>query len=64
LRAVQNGGGDLDFTGGKSFKQWVLARDDYDLSRFVFTGLLPTPALNAADGQLLLTVRPALGTMP
>jgi glycosyltransferase involved in cell wall biosynthesis len=38
-------GGDADFTGSKSFKSWVLARDDYDLSRFVFTGLLPTPAL-------------------
>ena len=33
-------GGDLDFTGGKSFKDWVLARDDYDLARFVFTGLI------------------------
>jgi glycosyltransferase involved in cell wall biosynthesis len=38
-------GGDPDFTGNPSFKQWVLARDDYDLSRFVFTGLLPAPAL-------------------
>jgi glycosyltransferase involved in cell wall biosynthesis len=35
-------GGDAEFTGSKSFKQWVLARDDYDLSRIVFTGLLPT----------------------
>jgi glycosyltransferase involved in cell wall biosynthesis len=31
-------GGDEDFTGKKSFKQWVLERDDYDLSRFLFTG--------------------------
>ena len=38
-------GGDAEFTGSNSFKQWVLARDDYDLSRFVFTGLLPTPQL-------------------
>jgi glycosyltransferase involved in cell wall biosynthesis len=38
-------GGDAEFTGGKSFKEWVLARDSYDLSRFVFTGLLPVPAL-------------------
>jgi glycosyltransferase involved in cell wall biosynthesis len=34
-------GGDEKFTDGKSFKEWVLARDDYDLSRFVFTGLVP-----------------------
>ncbi len=38
-------GGDLEFTGGKSFKEWVLAQDAYDLSRFVFTGLMPTPQL-------------------
>ena len=31
-------GGDEDYTGLKSFKEWVLARDDYDLSRFIFTG--------------------------
>lgn len=31
-------GGDARVTGGLSFKQWVLSRDDYDLSRFVFTG--------------------------
>ena len=28
-----------------SFKDWVLARDEYDLSRFLFTGLLPPTAL-------------------
>lgn len=38
-------GGDAEFTGGKSFKEWVLDREPYDLSRFVFTGLLPTPDL-------------------
>src|SRR5262249_13456986 len=38
-------GGDEDFTGTKSFKDWVLARDDYDLSRFIFTGLIPIGAL-------------------
>ncbi len=38
-------GGDLEFTGARSFKDWVLARHNYDLSRFIFTGLLPTPAL-------------------
>ncbi len=38
-------GGDEEVTGQKSFKQWVLSRDQYDLSRFLFTGLLPAPAL-------------------
>ena len=38
-------GGDQDVIGQKSFKQWVLARDQYDLSRFLFTGLL-----SPADG--------------
>lgn len=53
-------GGDLDFTGTKSFKEWVLARDDYDLSRFLFTGLLPTPSLAQlfaiSDLHIYLTV--------
>jgi glycosyltransferase involved in cell wall biosynthesis len=31
-------GGDLKRTGGKSFKDWVLGQDDYDLSRFAFVG--------------------------
>jgi glycosyltransferase involved in cell wall biosynthesis len=38
-------GGDAEFIGQKSFKDWVLARDRYDLSRFLFTGLLPAPDL-------------------
>jgi glycosyltransferase involved in cell wall biosynthesis len=38
-------GGDEDVIGRRSFKEWVLSRDDYDLSRFVFTGLLPPAAL-------------------
>jgi glycosyltransferase involved in cell wall biosynthesis len=38
-------GGDLEFTGARSFKEWVLSRDQYDLSRFVFTGLMPTSSL-------------------
>jgi glycosyltransferase involved in cell wall biosynthesis len=38
-------GGDEKFTGGKSFKEWVLSQDHYDLSRFVFLGLLPPPEL-------------------
>lgn len=38
-------GNDAKFTGGKTFLEWVLARDDYDLSRFVFPGLVPSPTL-------------------
>jgi glycosyltransferase involved in cell wall biosynthesis len=53
-------GGDQEVTGQKSFKEWVLARDDYDLSRFLFTGLLPTPALAQlfaiSDLHIYLTV--------
>jgi len=53
-------GGDAEFTGGKSFKEWVLARDTYDLSRFVFTGLMPMGALAElfaiSDLHIYLTV--------
>ncbi len=38
-------GGDDKHTGGKSFKEWVLGQGQYDLSRFVFTGLLPEAEL-------------------
>jgi glycosyltransferase involved in cell wall biosynthesis len=38
-------GNDEKFTGGKTFKEWVLSQDDYDLSRFVFTGLMPMTEL-------------------
>src|SRR5204862_2359179 len=52
--------GDAEFTGGKSFKEWVLARDQYDLSRFVFAGLLPMGALAElfaiSDLHIYLTV--------
>ena len=53
-------GGDAKVTGGKSFKQWVLAQDNYDLSRFVFLGLVPPPVLaqlfNITDLHIYLTV--------
>jgi glycosyltransferase involved in cell wall biosynthesis len=38
-------GGDEAFTAGMTFKEWVLSRDSYDLSRFIFTGSLPPPKL-------------------
>jgi glycosyltransferase involved in cell wall biosynthesis len=34
-------GGDQEATGSNSFKDWVLKQDAYDLSRFVFLGLVP-----------------------
>jgi glycosyltransferase involved in cell wall biosynthesis len=53
-------GGDEEFTGQKSFKSWVLARDDYDLSRFVFTGPVPIGTLvqlfALSDLHIYLTV--------
>jgi glycosyltransferase involved in cell wall biosynthesis len=38
-------GGDKRFTDGKSFKQWVLEQDDYDLERILFLGRIPPPEL-------------------
>ena len=38
-------GSDERFTGGKSFKEWVLSQDDYDLSRIRFVGRMPPGAL-------------------
>ncbi|HEX8199175.1 MAG TPA: glycosyltransferase [Isosphaeraceae bacterium] len=53
-------GGDRAITGGKSFKEWVLAQDDYDLSRFHFLGLIPPTLLarlfNLSDLHIYLTV--------
>jgi glycosyltransferase involved in cell wall biosynthesis len=53
-------GGDADFTDKRTFKEWVLARDPYDLSRFVFTGLTPTnrlaELLAVTDLHIYLTV--------
>ena len=53
-------GGDSRFTGGKTFKDWVLGRDEYDLSRFFFTGLMTEPdlaqVLAIADLHIYLTV--------
>src|SRR5262249_56185613 len=52
-------GGDDKVTGGKTFKEWVLGQDDYDLSRFVFLGLVPPPQLaqllSLSDRHLYLT---------
>jgi glycosyltransferase involved in cell wall biosynthesis len=37
--------GDMAVTAGKSFKEWVLAQDSYDLPRFYFTGTIPAAQL-------------------
>jgi glycosyltransferase involved in cell wall biosynthesis len=53
-------GGDQEVIGQKSFKDWVLSCDSYDLSRFFFTGLLPPAALAhlfaISDLHIYLTV--------
>jgi glycosyltransferase involved in cell wall biosynthesis len=53
-------GGDERFTGGKSFKDWVMSKDSYDQSRFVFLGLIPPAELaklfNITDVHIYLTV--------
>jgi glycosyltransferase involved in cell wall biosynthesis len=53
-------GGDSAVTGGLSFKDWVLAREPYDLDRFRFVGLLPPHELarlfRRTDAHVYLTV--------
>ncbi|MGN6504163.1 MAG: glycosyltransferase [Tepidisphaeraceae bacterium] len=53
-------GGDESYTGGKTFKQWVLDQDTYDLDRIRFVGRLPTNELGqllaATDLHIYLTV--------
>jgi glycosyltransferase involved in cell wall biosynthesis len=53
-------GGDDGYLGGKTFKEWVLSRDDYDLSKFHFIGRIPAPelarVLAATDLHIYLTV--------
>lgn len=55
-----NYGHELAHTGGQSFKQWVLSRGDYDLSRFGFVGLPGPEALakvyNLSDLHIHLSV--------
>lgn len=53
-------GNDQRITGDPSFKNWVLAQDDYDLSRFLFTGRVPphelANLLSLSDLHIYLTV--------
>ncbi|GIW75561.1 MAG: glycosyl transferase family 1 [Phycisphaerae bacterium] len=53
-------GGDEAYTGGKTFKQWVLDQDHYDLERIRFVGRLPMDelarTLASTDLHIYLTV--------
>lgn len=53
-------GGDKDAIGNQTFKEYVLSQDRYDLSRFHFTGLIPSPKLAelfaVSDLHVYLTV--------
>ena len=53
-------GGDEKFTGGKTFKEWVLSQDNYDLDRILFTGRIPPTQLvdlfSLSDLHIYLTV--------
>ena len=53
-------GGDLRRTGGKTFKQWILEQDDYDLERIKFVGRVPPDVLSqvmsVSDLHIYLTV--------
>ena len=53
-------GGELNFIKEKSFREHVLAQDDYDLDRFIFAGMVPPPdlarLLNRSDLHIYLTV--------
>lgn len=53
-------GGDTNYIEETSFRDHVLNKDDYDLSRFVFTGLLPpnqlAQLLSISDLHIYLTV--------
>lgn len=53
-------GGDERIIRRKSFKEWVLAQDNYDLSRFIFLGLVPPAQLvqlfAVSDLHIYLTV--------
>jgi len=53
-------GGDDAYTGGKTFKNWTLGQDSYDLEKIRFVGRLPQDELGkllaASDLHIYLTV--------
>jgi glycosyltransferase involved in cell wall biosynthesis len=54
------GDSDAEKSGFKSFREYVLAQDDYDLSKFIFTGNVPpthlAQILAMGDAHIYLTV--------
>lgn len=57
---IAYGGDDAYILPHKTFKAWVLSREEYDLSKFAFVGRLPTPELGkllaSTDLHIYLTV--------
>jgi glycosyltransferase involved in cell wall biosynthesis len=55
-----NYGHEAFYLKGQTFKQYVLSQDHYDLDKFVFLGLIPTPELvtlySLSDLHIYLTV--------
>jgi glycosyltransferase involved in cell wall biosynthesis len=53
-------GGDEKHIRHRTFREHVLAQDDYDMSKFIFTGLVPTDTLvdllSLSDLHIYLTV--------
>ncbi len=53
-------GGDLNYTKTKSYREWVLKQDKYDMDRFIFTGQIPPSQLadifSMGDLHIYLTV--------
>jgi glycosyltransferase involved in cell wall biosynthesis len=53
-------GNDAQFTGGKTFREYVLEQECVDLDRFIFTGMVPPAELvrifNLSDLHIYLTV--------
>src|SRR5436305_6620558 len=53
-------GGDDSYTGGKTFKEWVLSQDNYDLEKIRFVGRISplelAKAMAASDLHMYLTV--------
>jgi glycosyltransferase involved in cell wall biosynthesis len=53
-------GGDQAITGTRTFKEWVLSQGSYDISRFLFLGLVPASQLaqlfNITNVHIYLTV--------
>jgi glycosyltransferase involved in cell wall biosynthesis len=62
---ITYGGDEAFLPKGVTFKQWVLARDEYDLSRFHFLGNIPRRILAGCWRSLICTfISPSLLSCP